>query len=291
MSNSPVFQRLIAAVAALTLWSLKIVFADKADVPLDSTFVFGLAWLTCAATGLGVVPFLFVPRPEISTTWVQVGNAVAAGMMLCAASSLWVEGYTYERAHQFPSPGFHSVAGVLVGLMFIHWTKTKLDAVDPESAAANFLASERGALEPSKVLLVLGVMLVHSISEGIGIGVSCHDETLGVFVSTTLFIHNVPEGLAIAIVFLPRGVSLSKTFLWCVFSSVPQPLFAVPAFIFVEEFQHVFPGGLGFAAGAMLYVAVFELLVEASHTLRVWNTLAICVASATLMAVAQVIFQ
>ena len=174
-----------------------------------------------------------------------MGNAAAAGMMLSAAASLFVEGTTYENAQSFSYAGLHSVLGSMVGLVFIHWTKVKLDGVetDPDSAVTHLLDLEKGSTPSSKVLLLMGVMLVHSVSEGIGIGVSCHDQSLGVFVSTTLFIHNVPEGLAIAIVFLPRGVSLSKTFLWCVFSSIPQPLFAVPAFVFVESFQHVFPRG------------------------------------------------
>lgn len=104
-------------------------------------------------------------------------------------------------------------------------------------------------MEMKKMVLVVCVMTLHSLSEGIGIGVSYHSHALGSFISATLAVHNVPEGLAVAIVMLPRGVPKANVFLWCVFSSVPQPLMAVPAYLFVEAFRPLFALGLGFAGG------------------------------------------
>jgi zinc transporter ZupT len=114
--------------------------------------------------------------------------------------------------------------------------------------------------------MIVGVMFIHSFSEGIGIGVSFGGSDgvkLGKFISMALAVHNVPEGLAIALSLAPRGISKIDTALWCIFSSIPQPIVAIFAFTFVELFAPMLPIGLGFAAGAMLWVACFDLFVEA----------------------------
>jgi zinc transporter ZupT len=104
---------------------------------------------------------------------------------------------------------------------------------------------------------------VHSFAEGVGVGVSYGDgNSFGAFISFAIAVHNVPEGLAISLVLIPRGVSALKAAGWSIFSSLPQPLMAVPAFLFVLAFRPFLPVGLGLAAGAMFYMVFTELLPE-----------------------------
>jgi zinc transporter, ZIP family len=98
-------------------------------------------------------------------------------------------------------------------------------------------------------------------------------------------VHNIPEGLAISLVLIPRGVTVRRAAAWSVFSSLPQPLMAVPAFVFVETFEPLLPIGLGFAAGAMLWMTAVELLPEALRVASAWSVaLAASLAGAAMVA-------
>ncbi len=211
--------------------------------------VFLAALVTAIATGLGAAPFLFIR--EMSRWWLGIANAVAAGLMLAASYGLMAEGSAY-------SPG-RTIAGILIGAGLIALSH-KLVAGRKGDLHVGAL---RGA-DALKALMIVGVMTLHSIAEGVGVGVSYGGgEELGVFITAAIAVHNVPEGLAISLVLVPRGVSVARAAGWSVFSSLPQPILAVPAFLFVIVFHPLLPIGLGLAAGAMIWMALAELLPDA----------------------------
>jgi zinc transporter, ZIP family len=217
--------------------------------PAGVVLVFLLALLTAVATGLGALPFAFAKHP--TRRWLGASNAVAAGLMLAASFGLLYEGVNYGLSR--------TLAGALLGLGFIVAARRFLRQDEHPAVFAGM-----GGLDARKGLLIVGVMTVHSFTEGIGIGVSFGGgQALGLFISVALAVHNIPEGLAISLVLVPRGVSVARAAWWSVFSSLPQPLMAVPAFLFVELFRPLLPYGLGFAAGAMIWMVFSELVPDA----------------------------
>ena len=210
--------------------------------------VFVAALITALATGLGALPLLAGRRA--TTRWLGMGNATAAGLMLAACFSLIVEGFDF-------SP-LRTLAGVLAGVGLIMLANRWLKRHEGAS-----IANLQGA-DATKALLIIGIMTAHSAAEGVGVGVGYGGgRELGDFITIAIALHNVPEGLAIALIMVPRGATVTKAALWSIFSSLPQPLLAVPAFLFVLTFTPWLPVGLGLAAGAMLWMIFSELLPEA----------------------------
>ena len=217
--------------------------------PTATVQVFLFALLTALATGVGALPFVFVK--DLPRRWLGASNAIAAGLMLAASFGLVYEGVDYDLPR--------TVAGAVIGLVFIVLVRKLLQRDEHPAVFAQMTD-----LDARKALLIVGVMTMHSFTEGVGVGVSFGGGIeLGLFITLAIAVHNIPEGLAISLVLVPRGVSWSRAAFWSVFSSLPQPLMAVPAFIFVETFKPLLPYGLGFAAGAMIWMVFSELVPDA----------------------------
>jgi ZIP family zinc transporter len=263
---------------------------------LALVFVAGL--VTALATGLGALPFFVVD--DFSDRW-NVGLwGIASGIMVAASLfGLINEGLAYAAG----GPPTLMVGGLLAGVVLVEVADRALDAIDLGSEedhdhgagdAAAVHADGGGhdhdehALEAEafaegdlkKLVLILGILTVHSFPEGVAVGVSFAElgleggvpilgvavPLLAVFMTVAISIHNVPEGTAIAIPMRAMDVSNWRMVGAAVFSSLPQPIGAVVAFAFVRWAESFLPFGFGFAAGAMIYLVVTEFIPEALET-------------------------
>jgi ZIP family zinc transporter len=238
-------------------------------VPVETNVVtvFLYALVTAVATGLGALPLLFARN--LAPKWIGLASAAAAGLMGGASLGLVHEGVGRGA--------LRTALGVAVGVGSIALSRRWFQGRDVHWGELN------GA-DARRVLMMVGIMTAHSFSEGVGVGVSFGGgQALGLFITAAIAVHNIPEGLAISLAMVPRGTPVWKAGLWSIFSSLPQPLMAVPAFLLVETFAPVLPVGLGFAAGAMGWMIFAELIPEALETAGRYAVAATAVVAAAAM--------
>jgi len=241
----------------------------------ESLRVFGYGLFTCITTGVGVLPLLVVEHDTLNENFLAVANTVAGGMMLAASTGM------LQEAHDVSGPwDWQILIGLACGVVFIKASQSLLG--DDEAAGMEGLCGavmEKRHLK--RAILIFTVMFCHSAAEGVAVGVAFdkHCEAhFGLYVSLLLAIQNMPEGLAVALVLVPRGVDIPWATLLATLTSVPQPLMAPVAFRFVEASRSLLPVGLAFAAGAMIYVSMSDLISEAAPVLgcaRVLGTTAV----------------
>ncbi len=210
--------------------------------------VFYFALLTAAATGHGAAPFAFTKHP--TRRWLGASNAVAAGLMLAASFDLIYEGMDYWS--------LCALTGALLGLVFIALARRNLRQDEHPAIFASI-----SGLDARKALLTVGVMTLHSFTESVGIGVSSvgprpralHKPGAGRPQRARGARHQPRPRAAWSGADPRRAVEHLLQ---------PAPaLMAVPAFYFVEVFRPLLPYGLGFAAGAMIWVVFSELVPDA----------------------------
>lgn len=207
------------------------------------------ALVTALATGLGALP---LASRRVGAQWLGAGHAVAAGFMIGASAVLLRDGASHDRV----AAGFGTLAGValiIVASRLVHEDEERL------------FASLAGA-NARRALLFVAIMTAHSAAEGVGLGVSFgQSQHFGWAITLLLALHNIPEGLAIALIMVPAGASVASAARWSVISSLPQPLIAVPAFLFVTAFAPALPWGLGIAGGAMLWMALTHMVPDSAE--------------------------
>lgn len=233
-------------------------------------FVFIAGLITDLATGIGALPFFF--KTEFSDRWLVGLWGLASGIMFFASIfGLIPEGLNAGAKYTFLGSKYLAVGiGLVVGVMLVELGSRFLEEyeIDPGTfEEADF----------KKMVLILGVLTVHSFPEGVSIGVAFAEMGLGsgvpflgfmvpplaIIMTIAISIHNIPEGIAISIPFRAMGMNRWKMLAATIFSSLPQPIGAVIAFVFVRQAQQFMAAGFGFAAGAMIYLVLTEFIEEA----------------------------
>ena len=215
---------------------------------------------TWFVTALGAATVVFFTSPRLKALNLMLG--FSAGVMIAASFWSLLEP-AIARAERMPGLTAWLVAtvGYLTGALFL-WASDKL------------VSRALGKVERDGVrriiLLVLSIT-IHNIPEGLAVGVAfgalqngCSAESLmgAVSVAVGIGLQNFPEGAAVSVPLRREGWSRWKSFLVGQASALVEPVAGVLGAWLVMYVQVLLPYALSFAAGAMILVAVHELIPE-----------------------------
>ncbi|WP_207724188.1 ZIP family metal transporter [Oscillibacter hominis] len=219
---------------------------------------------TCLATVLGAAMVFFF-RKEMRPVTQKVFLGFAAGVMIAAAVwSLLIPAMEMaESAGQ--NVLLHVGGGFLLGGAFL----MLLDMLLPHL----HIGSDEAEGLPSRwrrtTMIVLAVTL-HNIPEGMAVGlafsVAAQDAgslSGALALALGMGLQNFPEGAAVSLPLKSQGVSAPKSFACGAASGVVEPIFGLITVLVASSITGLMPVILSFAAGAMLYVVVEELIPEA----------------------------
>jgi len=219
-------------------------------------------------TSLGAACVFFV-RKGLNRTFQRILTGFAAGVMV--AASVW--GLLMPSMEQAADMGKWSFVPAVVGMCAGVGFLMLLDKIIPHlHMNSEEPEGMKSSLKKSS-MMVLAVAL-HNLPEGMAVGVVLAGMLSGsaglssaaaLTLSLGIAIQNFPEGAIISIPLREGGMSRGKAFGYGVLSGVVEPIGAVLTLLAAELILPALPYLLSFAAGAMLYVVVEELIPEMSE--------------------------
>ncbi len=228
--------------------------------PMLLAFIGGC--VAAGATALGTLPALFARRIAQRTQDAMFG--FGAGVMLAASAfSLALPGI---RAAQASGSGpWH--AGLIVGMAILVGAALLLllDRLVPHE---HFIKGPEGMSSQriKRAWLFVFAICLHNLPEGLamGVGFAGPDPAGGLALTTGISIQDLPEGLVVAVALMAVGYGRGYAVAIGMASGLIEPVGALVGAAVVVHLPWLLPVGLGFAAGAMLFVVSHEIIPE-SH--------------------------
>ncbi len=221
---------------------------------------------TWLLTAMGAAIVVFFKAPKQSVLNLMLG--FSSGVMI--AASFWsLLQPAIDRAElTLKTPSYIVVtAGFLTGAVFI-WISDK--AVSYAFKKTNFNSVNAKSKLNRVIMLILSITL-HNIPEGLAVGVAFgllkQNYTSGalmgaISIAIGIGLQNFPEGAAVSLPLRREGYSRRKSFFYGQLSAIVEPIAGVVGAVLVSTIETILPFALSFAAGAMILVAVHELIPE-----------------------------
>lgn len=227
---------------------------------------------TFLMTTLGAsVVFLF--RKEVNQSVQRIFLGFAAGVMI--AASIW--SLLIPAIEEVESNGgigwIPAAGGFLLGVLFLMLLDTYLPHLHPDMSSPDTNEAEGVSSSWKRTTLLVMAVTLHNIPEGMAVGLAFalaaqHGGDPALYSSAMALaigigIQNFPEGAAISLPLKQEGLSTGKAFIRGSLSGLVEPVFGILTVLVAGGIAPLMPWLLSFAAGAMMYVVVEELIPEA----------------------------
>lgn len=238
------------------------------DNPIFLSFIAGIFTWLCTLFGSSFV-FLF---KDVNERFLAIMQGFAAGVMIAASFwSLLAPALDFAENASNSVPVWLPVAiGFLLGGVFLRF----LDYVIPHT----HLSEDHGDSTNRKIsrtMMLFLAVTIHNIPEGLALGVAYAAAMIGsdgatlagaVALTIGIGLQNIPEGSALSLPLYADGRSKAKAFNMGQLSAVVEPISSVIGAAAVLVVQEILPYALSFAAGAMIFVVVEELIPESQSS-------------------------
>lgn len=220
-----------------------------------------------AGTSLGAA-MVFILKKNISVGLQKILTGFAAGVMVAASFWSLLEPALENSENMGKLSFLPAAVGFLAGIGFLLF----LDVVTPHMHLNHQDEGPRAGIKRT-TKLILAVTL-HNIPEGMAVGVVYAGMAAGetgissagaLALALGIAIQNFPEGAIVSMPLRAEGMSKGKTFLYGVLSGIVEPIAAFVTILAFGTIVPLMPYLLAFAAGAMMYVVVEELVPEMSE--------------------------
>lgn len=215
--------------------------------------------LTGLATLVGAIPILFARQKSESQQNMLLG--FAAGVMLSASYlSLIVPASDYaidNGYNAFAAAGLVALA-VVIGALSLDLLRHTY----PLDKVPIGIGGSVGPDERARTSLLIFAMTAHNIPEGlaVGVGFGAGEPLIGITTAIGIGVQNLPEGLAVAAALMSVGITGWRAVLIAGATGAVEPIGAVVGAALVSWMTDLLPFGMGWAAGAMLYIVAAELI-------------------------------
>lgn len=223
--------------------------------------------------------FVFFLKKDLDPKFHKIMSGFASGVMI--AASIWslIIPSVELAESQYRMVWIPAVVGLLLGVIFLIYVNKVSDKIQSNSGKG--------------INMLMFSVTLHNIPEGVAVGV-CFASVLSgnigvsllsaIILAVGIAIQNIPEGAIISMPMQLDGVSKKKSFLTGVMSGIVEPIASLITIILINIVVPLLPYLLAFAAGAMIYVVIEELIPEMhSDNKSAWGIISVIIGFSVMM--------